>query len=130
MRPGYETGNTPFYMKFPREQYYKDHKYILIFWYFNFIIVSHIKLKYVFSVKRQYPPLSLYNLQKMIDLNRLDVTKPIDLAALCNTGLYNINPEDKHFGVNLIDEVSNFSTCFYRRTFVYFHYKMLFIIEK
>lgn len=26
MRPGYETGNTPFYMKFPREQYYKDHQ--------------------------------------------------------------------------------------------------------
>jgi len=29
MRPGYETGNTPFYMKFPREQYYKDHQYVI-----------------------------------------------------------------------------------------------------
>lgn len=64
-----------------------------------------IKIKYVFSVRRQYPPLSLYTLQKMIDLNRIDVTKPIDLSTLCNTGLYNINPEEKHFGVNLIDEV-------------------------
>ncbi|XP_060862847.1 large ribosomal subunit protein uL15m [Metopolophium dirhodum] len=81
MRPGYETGNTPFYMKFPREQYYKDH-----------------------HVKRQYPPLSLTTLQKMIDLNRIDISKPIDLSVLCNTGLYNIKPEDKHFGVNLIDE--------------------------
>jgi len=42
----------------------------------------------------------------MIDLNRIDISKPIDLSVLCNTGLYNINPEDKHFGVNLIDEVS------------------------
>jgi len=60
----------------------------------------------LFSVKRQYPPLSLTTLQKMIDLNRIDISKPIDLSVLCNTGLYNINPEDKHFGVNLIDEVS------------------------
>lgn len=64
-----------------------------------------IKL-YIFSVKRQYPPLSLHTLQKMIDLNRIDITKPIDLSTLCNTGLYNIKPEDKHFGVNLTDEVS------------------------
>jgi len=41
----------------------------------------------------------------MIDLNRIDITKPIDLSTLCNTGLYNINPDKKHFGVNLIDEV-------------------------
>lgn len=44
----------------------------------------------------------------MIDLNRIDVSKPIDLSVLCNTGLYSINPEDKHFGVNLIDEVRFF----------------------
>lgn len=74
--------------------------------YLNCIQVLYYYKFYVFSVKRQYPPLSLYNLQKMIDLNRIDITKPIDLAALCNTGLYNINPEDKHFGVNLIDDVS------------------------
>lgn len=60
---------------------------------------------YIFSTKRQYPPLSLHTLQKMIDLNRIDITKPIDLSVLCNTGLYNIKPEDKHYGVNLIDEV-------------------------
>jgi len=41
----------------------------------------------------------------MIDLNRIDISKPIDLSVLCNTGLYSIKPEDKHFGVNLIDEV-------------------------
>lgn len=41
----------------------------------------------------------------MIDLNRIDISKPIDLSVLCNTGLYNIKPEDKHYGVNLTDEV-------------------------
>lgn len=41
----------------------------------------------------------------MIDLNRIDTSKPIDLSVLCNTGLFNINPEDKHYGVNLTDEV-------------------------
>jgi len=48
----------------------------------------------------------------MIDMNRIDITKPIDLSVLCNTGLYNIKPEDKHFGVNLIDEVSFFLLSF------------------
>lgn len=41
----------------------------------------------------------------MIDLNRIDTSKPIDLSVLCNTGLYKMNPEEKHFGVNLVDEV-------------------------
>lgn len=70
--------------------------------------MHYLRLNYIFSVKRQYPPLSLYTLQKMIDLNRIDITKPIDLSVLCNTGLFNIRPEDKHFGVNLIDEVRCF----------------------
>jgi len=53
----------------------------------------------------------LTTLQKMIDLNRIDISKPIDLSVLCNTGLYNINPEEKHFGVNLIDDVSFILFC-------------------
>lgn len=49
--------------------------------------------------------MSLLQLQRMIDLNRLDVSKPIDLAAVCKTGLYYFDPALKHFGINLIDEV-------------------------
>lgn len=26
MRPGYETGNTPFYLRFGKEPYYKGHQ--------------------------------------------------------------------------------------------------------
>ncbi|CAG9772045.1 unnamed protein product [Ceutorhynchus assimilis] len=81
MRIGYETGNTPFYMRFKKEEYYKGH-----------------------HLKRQYPPLSLLNLQKFIDLNRIDASKPIDLVSIVNTGLFNISIDQKHFGINLTDE--------------------------
>lgn len=37
MRPGYETGNNPFYMKFPREQYYKDHQYVIKYMFIKFL---------------------------------------------------------------------------------------------
>ncbi|XP_014294084.1 large ribosomal subunit protein uL15m [Halyomorpha halys] len=81
MRLGYETGNNPFYLRFPYEPYYQGH-----------------------HLRKQYPPLSLFQLQKMIDTNRIDVTEPIDLATICKTGLYQIRPEDKHYGVHLTDE--------------------------
>lgn len=58
-----------------------------------------------FSALRQYPPLSLKTLQLMIDTGRLDPEKPIDLAAICNTKLFQIKPEDRHFGFNLTAEV-------------------------
>ncbi|XP_015509841.1 large ribosomal subunit protein uL15m [Neodiprion pinetum] len=81
MRPGYETGNNPFYLRFGYEPYYKGH-----------------------HLRRQYPPLSLSKLQQFIDTNRIDASKPIDLAALLNTGLYHITPHMKHAGVHLTDE--------------------------
>ncbi|KAJ8921040.1 hypothetical protein NQ315_015836 [Exocentrus adspersus] len=81
MRIGYETGNNPFYKRFPCENYYRG---------------QHLK--------RQYPPLSMLDLQKMIDTNRIDITKPIDLVAIANTGLYRMFPDQHHFGVNLTDE--------------------------
>lgn len=59
---------------------------------------------FVCSLRRQYPPLTLLNLQKLIDLDRLDTSRPIDLVSLLNTGVYKINPDDHHFGVNLTDE--------------------------
>lgn len=58
-----------------------------------------------FSLRREYPPLSLQNLQMFIDTNRLDISKPIDLVSLVNTGLYNINVFWKHAGVHLTDQV-------------------------
>lgn len=47
-------------------------------------------------------------LQTLIDLDRVDISKPIDLAAICKTGLYSFEPSERHFGVNLTDEVKFF----------------------
>ncbi|XP_072401387.1 large ribosomal subunit protein uL15m [Diabrotica undecimpunctata] len=80
-RLGYETGNNPFYLRFPWEPYYRGH-----------------------HLKRQYPPLSMLDLQKLIDTNRIDSTKPIDLVAILNTGLFKIYPDQHHFGVQLTDD--------------------------
>lgn len=81
MRIGYETGNNPFYLRFPYEPYYQGH-----------------------HVRRQYPPLTLLQLQTMIDTDRLDAGRPIDLTQLCGTGLVDIQPDSRHFGVQLTDE--------------------------
>lgn len=43
-------------------------------------------------------------MQLLIDLNRVDTTKPIDLVSLINTGLYKLLPDQQQFGVNLTDE--------------------------
>ncbi|KAI4464297.1 50s ribosomal protein l15 [Holotrichia oblita] len=80
-RVGYETGNNPFYLRFPMEPYYKGQ-----------------------HMRRQYPPLSLLTLQTMIDTNRIDTTKPIDLVTLFNTGIFRISPAEHQFGVQLTDE--------------------------
>lgn len=57
------------------------------------------------SLRRQYPPLSLMQLQRFIDLGRVDPSQPIDLTQLCNSGLFSIQVDQKHFGVNLTEEV-------------------------
>ena len=36
--------------------------------------------------------------------DRLDPSKPIDMAALCGTGVFFVNPERNHFGFNLTSE--------------------------
>ncbi|CAG4998739.1 unnamed protein product [Parnassius apollo] len=81
MRLGYETGNNPFYLRVPSEPYYRGHHH-----------------------RRQYPPLSLLELQSLIDKDRLDVTKPIDIASIIKSGLYNMFPDQKQFGIHLTDE--------------------------
>jgi len=84
MRLGYETGNTPFYIRFPYEPYYRGH-----------------------HLRHQYPPISLLRLQKYLDTDRIDRKQPIDLTTFCNTGLYTIRPDAHHFGVQLTDRGAN-----------------------
>lgn len=61
----------------------------------------------IFSLKRQYPPLTLQQLQLMIDTNRVDSSKPIDLTALSNTGIWGFDTRMFHAGVHLTIDVSN-----------------------
>lgn len=58
-------------------------------------------------MRKQYPPLTLLQLQTMIDTSRIDPDEPIDLANICNTGLYTFRPDEHMYGINLTDEVSN-----------------------
>nr|CAG4644219.1 EOG090X0BG9 [Lepidurus arcticus] len=82
MRLGYETGNNPFYLRVPYEPtYYKGH-----------------------HMRREYPPISLLQIQKLIDTGRLNADEPIDLAAICNTKLYFLKPDQRQYGVQLLDE--------------------------
>lgn len=81
MRLGYETGNTPFYLRFSYEPYYKGH-----------------------HLRREYPPVSLLEVQRLIDTQRIDGKTPIDLTTICNTGLFKISPALRQFGIQLTDE--------------------------
>lgn len=56
------------------------------------------------SLRRQYPPITLVQLQTLIDTNRVDATRPIDIAQLCATGLLDLKPDQKQFGFQLTDE--------------------------
>lgn len=44
----------------------------------------------------------------MIDTNRINSSQPIDLASICNSKVFPLNPKHRHFGVNLIDEGADF----------------------
>ena len=78
---GYEGGQFPFHKRIPTEPYYKDHQF-----------------------RRQYPPYSLLQVQRLIDMGCVDTNEQIDLLTLCNTGHYSCSIDDHHYGVNLIDE--------------------------
>lgn len=43
-------------------------------------------------------------LQLMIDTNRLDTSKPIDLVQICNSGLFDLQPASRQYGFQLKDE--------------------------
>ncbi|VDP02921.1 unnamed protein product [Soboliphyme baturini] len=55
-------------------------------------------------LRREYPPLSLLELQRLIDLGWIDVTQPVDLTTLCRTWQYKVDPLQRQFGVQLTDE--------------------------
>lgn len=48
--------------------------------------------------------MSMSTLQLLVDTDRLDTTKPIDLVSLLNTGVYSLKPDQHQFGINLTDE--------------------------
>lgn len=79
---GYEGGGSPIQRKTSLERSYN----------------------YGLRYQRQFPPLSLAQLQLMVDTDRLDTSKPVDLAALCGTKVAFIDPSKNHFGFNLTSE--------------------------
>lgn len=73
---------TPFYLTVPKEPYNLNH-----------------------LSKRNLLRLSLKELQRLIDLHRIDPSEPIDLTTFCNTGLYHIDVDhSRHYGFWLTDE--------------------------
>ncbi|KAM3172408.1 hypothetical protein ACTXT7_014602 [Hymenolepis weldensis] len=73
---------TPFYIQVPKEPY-NDH----------------------FLSRRAMVRFSLLDLQRLIDLSRVDPTQPIDLSTICNTGLFRVDADhDRHYGFHLTEE--------------------------
>lgn len=46
----------------------------------------------------------MLDLQKLIDKDRLDISKPIDLASVIKSGGYTFLPDQNQFGIQLTDE--------------------------
>lgn len=69
-------------------------------------LVSKVSLSFllIFRHRRQHPPFSLHELQLLIDKRILNPEVPIDLATLCATHMYKIDPHDNQYGVNLTSE--------------------------
>ncbi|XP_005097758.1 39S ribosomal protein L15, mitochondrial [Aplysia californica] len=78
---GYEGGQSPLINNVPLERYYGK-----------------------YALRRQYPPISLLELQRLIDLNRVDISRPVDVTAICNSRLYSLDVAKNHFGFHLTEE--------------------------
>lgn len=61
-------------------------------------------LLFCFSIRREYLPITMQHLQLLIDTSRLDTSKPIDLTQICNTGIFDIKPDERKYGFQLKDE--------------------------
>lgn len=46
----------------------------------------------------------MQQLQLLIDTDRIDTSKPIDIVQLCNSGIYNLQPSSRQYGFQLKDE--------------------------
>lgn len=57
------------------------------------------------NLRREYTPVSLLELQRLIDLDWLDTSRLIDVTQLCSTYLIRVRPEWRQFGIHLTDEV-------------------------
>lgn len=79
--------------------FWRDEGFSFCLNYFFAILIS--------SLRREYPPISLIELQRLIDLGWLDPTRLIDITALCNTQQYHCKPSLRQFGVQLTDEVDH-----------------------
>ncbi|CAG0922730.1 unnamed protein product [Notodromas monacha] len=88
MRLGFEPSKNPFVTRFQKEQYYKGH-----------------------HLRREYAPMSLQQLQLMIDTSRIDPSEPVDLAQIYRTKLFRLDPNIiRYFGIQLTDDgMDNFA---------------------
>lgn len=50
-------------------------------------------------------------LQLMIETNRIDSSKPIDLVSIMNSGLFILKPDQHEFGIHLTDEGADIFKC-------------------
>ncbi|VDL83332.1 unnamed protein product [Nippostrongylus brasiliensis] len=58
----------------------------------------------IFSIRREYVPLSLVELSRLIDLGWVDPNRPIDVTALCATRKFRIQPKLRQCGFDLTAE--------------------------
>ncbi|CAH8445785.1 unnamed protein product [Dicrocoelium dendriticum] len=57
------------------------------------------------AFQRPLQRVSLLEIQRMIDLDRINPLEPIDLTTICNTRLHRLDPEhERHYGFHLVDE--------------------------
>lgn len=71
---------------------------------FQSVLQKIINIGNIFSIRREYPPISLNQLQLLIDLDRVNTSRPIDISSLCASGVHDFKPDQKQFGFQLTDE--------------------------
>ncbi|CAD6184492.1 unnamed protein product [Caenorhabditis auriculariae] len=56
------------------------------------------------NIRREYIPLSLIELARLIDLGWISKKRPIDISALCATQKFSVNPRIRQYGFDLTAE--------------------------
>ncbi|CAB3408012.1 unnamed protein product [Caenorhabditis bovis] len=56
------------------------------------------------NIRREYIPLSLIELARLIDLGWVDTKRPIDVSTLCATKKFKLNPRIRQYGFDLTGE--------------------------